>query len=148
MNRPNSLLKTNSMRRPIIIIVLIISLAFILFTWFRNNSEEIEWTSISSQQAPPEVTALIKQQLKEKKYEYIRSLDSSYTSLSVEITNNHWILFSFDYYTLHLNKQLLRIKKEDFFPPYILYNGRLYYSKTRVLDTDASNLDLNFTILK
>lgn len=135
------------MRKPIIIILLIISLVFILLTCIRNNSEEIEWTTINSQQAPPEVAVLIKQQLKDKKYDYILSLDPSYSSPSVEITNNHLLLFSFDYYTFHLNKQFITIKKEDFFPPYILYNGRLYFSETRELNNDASNLDLNFTIL-
>jgi hypothetical protein len=57
-------------------------------------------------------------------------LDSTYTvaqefSKSSNLTETH--------YTIQINHQDLHIRERDFRAPFLIYNGKLYFSKSRIL---------------
>ena len=129
-------------------LILLISVSLYFIIKLATFSSDRTWTSLTSNDAPYSVVDTITKQLLTNRTDNVTLLDSSYYGkVSVTITNNHYLLFSFDYCTIHYKNQSVTIKKEDYYPPYVIYQNKLYYSATRKLRSDSTLLQLKFISL-
>ena len=128
--------------------ILVVSFSVYFFIKLATFSSDRTWTNLTSNNAPYLVVDTITKQLLKNRMDFVTLLDSSYYGkVSVAITNNHYLLFSYDYYTIHYKNQSVTIKKENYHPPYVIYQNKLYCSVTRELSSDSSLLQMKFISL-
>ena len=125
--------------------ILLLSVVFYFGVKLANFSSDRVWTNVTSNNVPHAVVDTIKKQFKKGVMDNVSILDSSYYGkVSVIITNNHYLLFSFDYCTIYYKESSVTVKKEEYCPPYVIYHGKLYCSLTRHTSNESSLLQMKF----
>lgn len=102
-----------------------------LFSECKNkpDTQLVDWTKADMYQLPQQVIEFF-YNAEENPKKLFTVLDSSYTvdekfSKSSQLTETH--------YTIQINHQELHLRERDFRAPFLIFNGRIYFSKSRIL---------------
>jgi hypothetical protein len=95
----------------------------------KTNMPLVDWTKAEMYQLPQQVIDFYYNAEEDPKKLLIVQ-DSTYSvaqefSKSSNLTETH--------YTIQINHQDLHIRERDFRAPFLIYNGKLYFSKSRIL---------------
>jgi hypothetical protein len=96
---------------------------------YRAEVKLIEWTKADMYHLPQQVIDFY-YNAEENPKKLFTVLDSTYTvaenfSKISHLTETH--------YTIQINHHELNIKERDFRAPFLIYNGRIYFSKSKIL---------------
>ena len=111
--------------------------------------QKLEWNRIENNKIAKAVSDTIKKQLKNRRYENIDILDSTYMGkVSLSINNNHYLIFNFDYYTIYYKERYINIMKENYKPPYVIYKDTLFCCISSIFSHDLERLEFEYYALK
>lgn len=124
------------------IIFIVVSLLLVITGWyvckFVSFKSDKVWLPLALKNAPIEVVDTLHKQWASKKGDIFTILDPSYKGqVSYDYISNHFLLFSYDMFTIKYKDKAVTIKKEAFFPPYIIYKDTMYSSNAFVNNKDS-----------
>jgi hypothetical protein len=97
-----------------------------------NNKKEVklvDFTKAEMYQLPQQVIDFY-YNVEENPKKLFTVLDSSYTADESFHKNSH---LTETHYTIQINHQELNIRERDFRAPFLIFNGKIYFSKSRIL---------------
>ncbi len=110
----------------LVLVALVVTTAIVLTKVLTFKSNET-WVEVTNQDLPKQVLDTLMQQKKNGRFDYVTLLDSKYDGkIFFDITNNHALVFAYDYYTIgYLDKKII-IKKEYLNPPFVIFEDKIY----------------------
>lgn len=95
----------------------------------QNNLQLVEWTKVEMFQLPQPVIDFY-YNAEENPSKIFTVLDSTYSADQLftktsSLTETH--------YTVQINHQRLQLRERDFRAPFLIFDGKLYYSKSHIL---------------
>ena len=97
-----------------------------------NNNVEVklvDFTKAEMYQLPQQVIDFY-YNVEENPKKLFTVLDSSYVAVESFLKNSH---LTETHYTIQINHQELNIRERDFRAPFLIFNGRIYFSKSHIL---------------
>ena len=134
-------------KKSILLFVFLLFLGVSIFIGIKliSFSSDRVWTNLPTNKIPFPVFDTIVKQFSKEIRDNVTLLDSTYNGkVTVVINNNHFLLFSFDYCTIYYKNRSVTIKKEEYSPPYVIYQNKMFYSVTRKGVHDSSSLQMKF----
>lgn len=115
--------------RTLLIAVISVVICSITACWQQNNLQLVEWTKVEMYQLPQPVIDFF-YNAEENPSKIFTVLDTAYTAdpmftKTSTLTETH--------YTVQINHQRLQLRERDFRAPFLIYDGKLYYSKSHIL---------------
>ena len=95
----------------------------------QNNLQLVEWTKVEMFQLPQSVIDFY-YNAEENSSKIFTVMDSAYSADQLftktsSLTETH--------YTVQINHQKMQIRERDFRAPFLIFDGKLYYSKSHIL---------------
>lgn len=115
--------------RTLLIAVISVVICSITACWQQNNLQLVEWTKVEMYQLPQPVIDFY-YNAEENPSKIFTVLDTTYTA---ELMFTKTSTLTETHYTVQINHQRLQIRERDFRAPFLIYDGKLYYSKSHIL---------------
>jgi hypothetical protein len=114
-----------------LLILIGISITLILFSGCKSKNELklVEWQEANMYQLPQQVIDFYYNADTSSKKIFM-VLDSNFVADEKFTQTSN---LSETHYTIQINQQPLHIRERDFRAPFLIYNGKLYYSKSLIL---------------
>lgn len=113
--------------------LLFIGCAHVLFIFYSCNDTSdlklVDWEKAEMYQLPQQVIDFYYTAEDNPKYFFV-VMDSTFkVDANTKIVSH----FTETHYTIHINNKALQIRERDFRVPFLIFNGKLYFSKSRIL---------------
>lgn len=117
--------------KPFLLTLLCISISLLLLPACKNKTELklVEWQEVHMYQLPQQVIDFY-YNAETKSNKLFVVLDTTYTA---DEQFNKTSTLTETHYTIQINHQPLNIRERDFRAPFLIFNGKLYYSKSLIL---------------
>jgi hypothetical protein len=96
---------------------------------YRTEVKLVEWNKADMYQLPQQVIDFY-YNAEENPKKLFTVLDSSYTAKENFSKTSH---LTETHYTIQINHQELNIRERDFRAPFLIFKGRIYFSKSKIL---------------